>query len=503
MSTIGAIDVGSNAMRLAVASVNTSGKFTVLESLRAPVRLGTDVFSEGFISEASIEKTVGAFARFRTVLEKHGVTMVKAVATSATREAHNRDIFIDRIKQRSGIELIPITSDEEARLILRAIQSRLDLKKRKSLSIDIGGGSVEFTLSFGETIIATQGYRIGTVRLLNALQSKTLDQEKLVQLINEYIYPVLARARAEIGYKGIEVFIGTGGNVEALTDMRVALGGKNSVHKLTAGELAVISMKLQGMSLTDRVRQLHMRPDRADVILPAAIILQRVLQDSGLDVIQIPKVGVKEGLLLDLAEEVHGDGHGNPREQVLSSAFRIGRKYCFEEEHGLTVARHAMVLFDTLQSLHNLPNENRLLLEIAALLHDIGSFISLADHHKHSMYLLLSNPVIGLTQQQLKIVANVARYHRKSMPKPEHEEYQSLAPKDRVTISKLASILRLADAMDHEHGARVRSFIVESRLPNVNVELAGDGDMLLEKWSLLRKSEMFEKVFGVKFSVKQ
>ncbi len=503
LSTIGAIDVGSNALRLAVASVHGDGRFAMIESLRAPVRLGTDVFSEGFISETTIEKSVRAFIKFRTALEKHAVGAVRAVATSAIREAYNRDIFIDIIKQRSGIELIPIPSDEEARLIFRAIQSKLNLKNEKCLCLDIGGGSVEFTVSVGDSIIATEGYRIGTVRLLNAFQTKLLDQKKLVQLINEFIDPILARARDEIGYKGIGIFVGTGGNVEALADLRVAVSGKNSVSRLSAGELSAISKKLQSMTIHERIRQLGLRPDRADVILPASILLQRVMKDCGSDVVHIPKVGVKDGLLIELSEEVQGSVIANPREQVMNSALRIGRKYSFDETHGLTVARHALELFRELQPLHNLAREDRLLLEVSALLHDIGSYLALADHHKHSMYLLLASPVLGLTQQQMRIVANVARYHRKSMPKPEHEEYQALTPKDRVVVSKLAAILRLADAMDHEHGDRVQSFAIECRLPNVSLVLFGEGDMLLEKWSLLRKSEMFEKVFGVKFSVKQ
>ncbi len=172
-----------------------------------------------------------------------------------------------------------------------------------------------------------------------------------------------------------------------------------------------------------------------------------------------------------------------------------------DEQHGTSVARFAVKLFDETRTLHNLTLEYRLLLEVAALLHDIGSFINMAEHHKHTLYLLTATPVIGLTREQMAVVANTARYHRKSQPKIQHDAYRVLSSKDRVVVAKLAALLRVADAMDNEHASKVSEFSVELKKPKFLIRLKGEGDLLLEKWALLKKAQMFEETFSVKVAV--
>jgi exopolyphosphatase/guanosine-5'-triphosphate,3'-diphosphate pyrophosphatase len=160
-------------------------------------------------------------------------------------------------------------------------------------------------------------------------------------------------------------------------------------------------------------------------------------------------------------------------------------------------------LFDETKHLHNLNLEHRLLLEVAALLHDIGMFINVNDHHKHTHYLLTATPVIGLGASQMAIVANVARYHRKSFPKSSHDAYRMLSAKDRVVVSKLAALLRLADAMDNEHASKVSDFETEYRKPRLTITLKGEGDMLLEKWALANKAAFFEEVYSAKLAIQE
>jgi exopolyphosphatase/guanosine-5'-triphosphate,3'-diphosphate pyrophosphatase len=231
------------------------------------------------------------------------------------------------------------------------------------------------------------------------------------------------------------------------------------------------------------------------------MVLQKIIRVAGVKEIVIPHVGLKEGLLIDMIQELFGEKRPLRRDQVLASAIQLGRKYMFDEQHGTTVARYAARLFDETRSLHNLGVEYRLLLEVAALLHDIGNFVNSTEHHKHTYYLLSVSPLIGMTQSHLAIVANVARYHRKSMPKPQHEGYRALSSKERVVVSKLSALLRLADAMDNEHASKVESFSVEFKKPKLTLRLRGDGDLLLEKWALAKKATMFEEVFSVKLVV--
>jgi exopolyphosphatase/guanosine-5'-triphosphate,3'-diphosphate pyrophosphatase len=189
------------------------------------------------------------------------------------------------------------------------------------------------------------------------------------------------------------------------------------------------------------------------------------------------------------------------RDQVLTSALQVGRKYAFDEPHAMAVARFALRLFDDTPRLHHLDEESRLLLEVAAMLHDIGHFVSATEHHKHTYYLLNATPLIGLTKPQRAVVANVARYHRKSAPSLQHEPFKILPAKDRVTVSKLSAILRLADALDNEHAGKVTDIAVEYNRPRFVLKLQGQGDLLLEQWALIKRIPLFEEVYGVKVTI--
>jgi len=501
MPAFAAIDVGSNAMRLAIGSSNADRRLSLVENVRESVRLGQDVFTTGTISEATIDSAVEAFKRFREAIDARGAQWTKAVATSATREALNRDLFIDRIAQAAGIDVVVIGPDEEARLIQLAVEEKVDLRNTLAMLVDIGGGSTEITLSSDGKIISTESFKMGAVRLLQVLEGKKHGEKHFNQLVREYVDATEKRMKKEIGSEKIDLCVGTGGNIETLGDLRREVLGKEKDTVLTQGELDTLIKKLLGMSFEERVAQLRLRPDRADVIVPASIVLQRIMKQAGVDEVVIPRVGLKDGLLLDMVQELYGGKRATQREQVMASSLQIGRKYMFDEQHGTTVARFAVQLFDETRQLHNLSLEYRLLLEVAALLHDIGSFIGMADHHKHTLYLLTATPVIGLTKEQMDIVAHVARYHRKSQPKPQHDTFRLLPPKDRVIVSKLASLLRLADAMDNEHASKVGDFSVEYRKPKLIMRLHGEGDLLLEKWALLKKSPMFEETFSVKVAV--
>ncbi len=501
MPILASIDVGSNALRLAIGDVDSQQHVTMLENLREPVRLGQDVFTNGIISEETTDQAVAAFQKFRHAIDLRGATWSKAVATSAVREALNREIFIDRLAGASGIDVTAIGPEEEARLIFLAVADKLNLKNKLAMLIDIGGGSTEITLAEDESIIVSESFRLGAVRLLNLFEEKKQGEARFNQLLREYMDATQKKIKKELGSRKIDLCAGTGGNIETLGDLRKSLLRKERDTEISDDELDALAKKLQGMTFEQRIQELGLRPDRADVIVPASVVLQKIVRVAGVNEVMIPHVGLKDGLLIDMIQELFGEKRPLRRDQVLSSAIQLGRKYMFDEQHGTTVARYAARLFDETRSLHNLGMEYRLLLEVAALLHDIGNFINATDHHKHTYYLLSVSPLIGLTQSQLAIVANVARYHRKSMPKPQHDGYRALSSKERVVVSKLSALLRLADAMDNEHASKVESFAVEYKKPKLTVRLRGDGDLLLEKWALAKKAPMFEDVFSVKFNI--
>lgn len=503
MPTLAAIDVGSNAIRLAIAEVDGNQQIVSVNLLRESVRLGQDVFTSQLISEESIDRAVEAFKKFREAIDQAGVRWTRAVATSATREALNRELFIDRIAQASGIEVATISSEEEARLIHLAVSQRISMRNRTVLLIDIGGGSTEVSLATGGNILSTESFKMGAVRMLQQLEGKKHGERHFNKLAQEYVEATQKRIKREVGNRTIDLCVGTGGNVDTIGELRKQMLGRDRDTVVTLSELDTLIKRLQALTFEERVAQLLLRPDRADVIVPAAVILQQIMKQARVDEAQIPHVGLKDGLLIDMVQELYGDKRALNREQVMASAMQLGRKYAFDEQHGTTVARHAVELFDRTRNLHNLTLEYRLQLEVAALLHDIGNFVHSTDHHKHTQYLLISSPIVGLNEDQMAVVANVARYHRKSMPKPQHDLYRLLPSKDRVVVSKLAAILRLADAMDNEHASKVSDFEVEYRRPKFLVRLRGEGDLLLEKWSLMKKATMFEEVFSVKLILEE
>ena len=500
MTALAAIDIGTNAVRLVISDVDANLESRVVQSVREPVRLGREVFIEGAIREDTIGRAVEAFRKFRTLIREHGVAEVQAVATSAVREAANRDIFLDRVLQDAGIEVEVINAQEEARLIHLAVSRKVDFKDRLAMLIDIGGGSVEITIATRDNILLAESYKMGSVRLLQILDEHTLGEERFNQMVVDYVDATHRRMKREIGKQKIQLAVGTGGSIDSLADLRATLYGKNSNQKITAPELADLVGDLEGMTTHERVERLQLRPDRADVIVPAAIVLKAIVERAGVSEVLAPRVGLKDGVLLDLAQRVFR-GPSLPEDQIIASALQLGRKFAFDEEHAMVVARFAVEIFDRTTHLHHLGAENRILLEVAAVLHDIGYFLNVSGHHKHTYYLLTASPMVGLSPAQAAIVANTARYHRKSFPKTQHEPYRVLPPRDRVTVSKLAAILRLADALDYEHAGKVRGVDVRADADGVRLILAGDGDLLLEKWALAKKAALFESVLPGRVTV--
>jgi exopolyphosphatase/guanosine-5'-triphosphate,3'-diphosphate pyrophosphatase len=501
LQTIAAIDIGSNAMRMLVGGVNYEGKLEALENFRLPVRLGQDVFSNGKqISDETAQLAVDALARFRKTADEHHAEKIRAVATSAMREAKNGDLLCDRIARATGIEIEIISGEEEARLIHLAVTNAIDLKDKYAMSIDIGGGSVEVTLSQGRNILSTESYNMGTVRLLQKLGNHA-ERLPFDQLVREYAAAARRRIDAEIGNKKVDLCIGTGGNIEEMGELRKKLFKHDSDKIVTVDELDELIKILSRMTVEERMQKFKLKSDRADVILPATIVLRMIARAARVKEVRIPNVGLKDGLLIDLAQTLLETPRSSQREQIWTSALRLGKKYQFDADHGTLVSHLAGSLFEQTYPLHNLDPENKLLLEVAALLHDIGHFINTLDHDKHAYYVMQSTPLIGLSQREQMLIANVMRYHRKAMPSVQDENFRALPPKDRVTVTKLAALLRLADAMDVSHTYRARSVkMIESKSKWL-MKLEGAGALTLEIWALQKNRSMCQDVFGVKFEM--
>ena len=496
MVKISAIDVGSNAMRMVIGEVDESWQVHTLENIRLPVRLGQDVFSKGYLEEKTIQQTEEVFLRFKQMAQDYNVQELRAVATSAAREAANSDILVDRVFQTSGIEIKIISGEEEARLIHLAVAHILNLKNKRTLLIDIGGGSVEVTISSGQNIISTDSYNMGTVRLLEKLNGSK-SRHPLGDLVREYAEAARYRIERDLGDEKVQICAGTGGNVEEIGRLRQKLFKAESDRFITLDELEELIERLEKMTYTERMRKLKLRPDRADVILPASIVLHLIASEAKVKQIMIPNVGLKDGILQDIAEDLSKSLRPQRREQAWESALHMGRKYQFNESHARLTSMLAARLFEQSKSLHNLDEDNLLLLEIGALLHDIGHFISAVDHDQHGYYLLNATPLIGLSQREQKIVANLVRYHRRQSPSTDDENFKTLPQKDRLIVTKLSTLLRLADSLDISHTGHVTDVTLREAGSVWKLKLDSQKDQLLVNWAFNKRKSQFREVFGV------
>ena len=503
MPRLAAIDVGSNAMRLAIASADDSGSVHVTETSREPVRLGADVFSHGEISDARLVEAMEAFLNFRKIITENKVKVVKAVGTSALREARNRDYCVRQIAKTTEINIDVISAEEEARLAFLAVSRAIKLQGKVALLVDIGGGSVEASLANETEILSTDSFGIGTVRLLQMLNERKQEDRIFRQLAREYINVSGTRLRKSIGERTVDICVGTGGNVESIGDLRVQLCDADDDRSVTLDELETIVKQLQSRSYEERIKDFGLRPDRSDVIIPAIIILQILAKEAQIQEIEIPRVGVREGLLVDMARSLGRASPPPDRTQLITSARLLGRKYDYEAEHAQTVSRFALELFDATKSLHKLGPDERILLEVAALLHDIGYYVGTRDHHKNTWYLINASPLVGVDEIHKTMIALVTRYHTRALPKAGHKEFMDLSPKRRRIVVMLAAILRLAEALDREHGNKVHGFRLTTRSKKVYMLLKGEGDLLLERWALNNGAQLFEKTFKKKLVIER
>ncbi len=496
---IAAIDIGSNAIRIAVARVDNHGNLEPVENSRVPVRLGKDAFTQGYFSEETMQMTVGTFLRFRNIAQVFDVKQVRAVGTSAMREATNSHILIDRIASQTGFQVEVISESEEARLIHLAVQKVIDLKNKRALLVDIGGGSVEVTIS-NENVLSVESYALGTVRLLSKLDGSNGKNLNFNQLVSEYADKVRRRIQTQIGSEAIDLCVATGGNAEEMGRLHKRIFKGEEENCVTVNEIEKLIQMLDRLTLEERVQKLHLRPDRADVLLPAAVVMRMIAKVAQVKEILTPAVGLKDGLLTEMSSSFRGPPKPR-RDQVWTSAIKLGQKYKLDEEHGRFVAKFASRLFLQSLSLHNLTEKELLILEAASLLHDIGHFINTIDHDLHGYYILLHTPLIGLSPKEQEILANVIRYHRKDSFSNPDEGFKFLSQNDRAIVSKLCALMQLADALDISHTGRLNDLILEQHNHSWKLILVSPDPLLLEKWWVEKKKAMFQGVFGVQLNV--
>jgi exopolyphosphatase/guanosine-5'-triphosphate,3'-diphosphate pyrophosphatase len=505
MVTFGAIDLGSNAIRLAVGRFSSDGTYEILATHREPVRLGQDVFRTRRITPALMDQGVASFLAFEKILRKHKVKRVRAVATSAMRDATNAKTFIERVARATGIGIEIISGDEEARLIHQAVSSVMNINAGTKLLVDIGGGSVELSLLHRGKVLFADSVPMGTVRLLEMLRGRRQPDQVLKRLIRQYGQGIRRQLKRRIGSAKVGCAIGTGGNVETLGELRKNLLDESSSELIRRPELQQIMEIVQSKSVRERIEQLDLRPDRADVIVPATALLLGILQEAGTSILKIPHVGLREGILVDMFEKNLEHSREAPlehrREQMITSALRLGRQCGFDEQHAKHVAKLSLQIFDRTKTIHRMGLQYRVLLEVSALVHDIGYFINNVDHHKHSSYIVDNTAFMGLREEQRSLVSAVVRYHTGSSPSLDHPQWQALDVPQRRCASVLAGILKIVEELDKEHLRRVKEVSIRKTQSKLTLRLIGQGPLLVERWGVDRRKALLESCLKRKIVV--
>lgn len=506
LETVGVIDIGTNSVRTVIAEVFPSERVNVLERASLPVRLGQDTFVKGQLSRRAMNEAIVVLRRYREMLDAYHVDHVRAVATSAVREASNADAFLDRIFISAGLDAEIIEPGEEIRLTVSAVQDSLGPKglgKGYALVADVGGGSALLALLQGGEIVSAGSYALGSIRLQESLDIAGETPRRAADMLRHQIGSIVAAVGQTMPLKKVRTLIAIGGDARFAAQHVGQTGDRPGVHAVTAEDFESFVDTCESFSPDELARKYKMELSTAETVIPALLVYQAVLRATAAKKLIVSDVSMRDGLVLDLARGATGQDDSGEASSAVRSAVMMVEKFHGDLQHAQHVARLSLQLFDALQEEHRLPPRCRLLLHIAALLHEIGGFVNGRAHHKHSYYLIANSELFGLRADEREIVANVARYHRRSVPKSSHLPYMSLPRERRVIASKLAAILRIADALERGHGQQVSDIRMERGEDEIVLHVAGATDLALERRALEKKGDLFEDVFGLHVRVEE
>ncbi len=484
-TVLAAIDVGTNAVRLEIARPLADGSLELLHQERDPVRPGEGVFATGSIPDEVQGRLLATLRRYAALCRRFRAK-VRAVATSAVREAKNKDPIVRRVRDEAGLDLEVVSGREEARLICLGVLHGKP-PESKNVLIDIGGGSTEVAYAQGEKPKELWSVPLGAVRMTEIFESSGKVSGKKIELMRGYADEAFREAMPRPRTDWARAALGSSGTIGALVGWVAAEGAALA----TVEQIHRAVDKLAATGPEERRRLFD--PKRAEIVVGGAVVLETAMRHLRLNSIAAVDRSLRDGLLVDLQRRTAD----RVRDASLSdAAVALGRRFGFDEAHARQVGRLALDLFDSLGKLHKLPESARPLLEVAALLHDIGHAVNYRSHHKHSAYLIQNADLPGLTDRERGLVALVARYHRRSPPERSHPGLQAVPATDFRAVRRLATILRIADSFDRSHNQPVKDLHVSTRRDAVHVSLKIRAPVDLELWDFERESELFRRVFG-------
>ncbi|MSR59364.1 MAG: Ppx/GppA family phosphatase [Planctomycetaceae bacterium] len=508
---VGFIDLGTNSIRLLLVRIHANHSFTVLSEQKETVRLGEGEFRRNLLQPEAMRRAGLVCAKFAEIARSRGADQVICVATSATREAENRSAFVRHLKRVAHVDLRVISGKEEARLIYLGVASGANIGGKQTLFIDIGGGSTEVIVGDQQQYRFLDSLKLGAIRL-TGMFFRTEDTGPVTSAkyarIQRYVRTRSVRTLQRIRQYSIEQAIGSSGTVMNLAEIAVRLAHKRNLVKgdvVTREQVRAVIDLLCSLPLEGRREVPGINPDRADIIIAGAAILETLMDELSLSEIGVSERGLREGLPIDYlsrTDDAHLFDQSSFRER---SVLELGRRCGFDEPHARNVVRLAWELFDSAKELglHHFGEWERELLEHACLLHDVGSFVSYTNHRAHSYYFIRNADLLGFDQTEIALIANVALFHHKAFPRVKHPEFAELDKNSRAIVRVLCSFLRIAESLDRSHlGAVAHAALRGSDKKSVVLEMTPVKDCHLELWEVRTHEKAFEKVFGRQLEIK-
>ena len=498
---VAAIELGTTSIRMAIAQLDRRGGYVVLDSLQQAVSLGKDTFTRGYVERATVESCAKVLNSFRRILAEYGIEderSIQAVATSAVREAANRDALLDRIYVATGINVKVIDQAEVNRFTYLAVKPVLDRlpfwKTSDAIVIEVGGGSTEALMFRRGRVGNSHLYRFGSLRLSRMLDDDRAGDIHLPDIMRGHVDETAAQIVASISPVHSPVLLALGGEARFACAWLNPGWDRKSLVKLNVAPLDRLTRDLLRLTTDERVKRYEMTYPDAETVGPALLTYTRVAKALRLRSILVCEASLRNGMLWEMA--AGGSWTEEFKRQIVNSAVEIGKKYDADPKHARHVAGLAVRIFRALRAEHRLDPKYEVILTVAALLHEVGLYVSRSSHHKHSMYLILNSDLFGLGSEDIVLAALVARYHRRALPSPVHEHYADLDRHGRIQVAKLAAILRVADALDSGLTQRLRNpqIVVESDRLILRVEQ--NDDIALERHRLREKGQFFEQVYG-------
>jgi exopolyphosphatase/guanosine-5'-triphosphate,3'-diphosphate pyrophosphatase len=498
------LEIGSTGIRSLIAEIYDPGGWKILDRAGRPVALGRDVFTSGQVSRESLLECLVVLRNFREYLGGWGIVdeNVHCIATSALRAAKNRDVFVDRVRQETGFTFAVVEGIEENRLMYLAVRFALknDISqfwRSNSMILDVGGGSTEIMLLRRGKMVAAHSIKLGTILIDQQSRLALGTVRSQERYLHENIRNTSEFLNAEMTLSYVRTFVVAGSDAR-LVAAHIGREVNENCWVIDREDFIKFVEKVQGYSIEETVQKLQVPFVDAEGLIPGILVYKLFLERTAAVQVVVPFVSIREGLLIDMAQGVDPELQDEFFSQIIASAINLGRKYHYDEYHNRHVAGLCLTLFDALALEHGMNRRERIMLEVAAILHDVGMFIRGSAHQKHGQYIVANSEIFGLHREELDVIANVIGYHRGDLPSATDIEYIALQREERILVLKMASILRVADALDRGHSQHIRELTVERKNETVLLHAQGNYDLSLERIGLDEKADLFQDVFGYK-----